>query len=73
MGTVAGLHLEKAGQWRGYRLPAGAVRLVSRAPEVDARTATVAVILELDRSAMDLPIGSAFEAEVLLGGEKKGP
>lgn len=71
-GTVAGLHLERPGGGEAIVVPAGAVRLVSRAPEVDARTATVAVILELDRSAMDLPIGSAFEAEVLLGGEKKG-
>ena len=48
------------------------LRFVSRAPEVDPRTATVSVILEVARSASDLPLGSALEAEVVLPGERHG-
>jgi multidrug efflux pump subunit AcrA (membrane-fusion protein) len=32
----------------------------------------VSVILEVNRSASDLPLGSAVEAELLLPGEKRG-
>jgi multidrug efflux pump subunit AcrA (membrane-fusion protein) len=49
-----------------------AVRLVAIAPEVDPRTATIAATLEVDRSASELPIGSAVEAEILLAGERRG-
>jgi membrane fusion protein, heavy metal efflux system len=71
-GAVAGLSLRRPSGGEAIVLPAPAVRLVSHAPEVDPRTATVAVLLELDRSATELPLGSVVEAEVLLGAEKKG-
>ena len=48
------------------------MRLVSRSPEVDPQTASVDVILQVDRSASELPLGSAVEAEILLPGEKSG-
>lgn len=49
-----------------------AARLVSRAPEIDSRTATLAVVLELDASASELPIGSSVEADLLLPSERQG-
>ncbi len=47
-------------------------RLVSRAPEIDARTATLAVMVEADLAASELPIGSSVEADLILPSEKKG-
>lgn len=45
---------------------------MSRAPELDPRTASVNVLLEVDRSASELPLGSTVEAELLLAGERRG-
>lgn len=67
-----GLFLKRPGQPEPLEIPAEQVRLVSRSPEVDPRTASVNVILEVDRSASDLPLGSSVEAELLLPGEKRG-
>lgn len=47
-------------------------RLVSRAPEVDPRTGSLAVILEVDAAASELPIGSSVEADLLLPSQRKG-
>lgn len=66
------LYLKRPGRSDPLEIGGKDVRLVSRAPEVDARTASVNVILEIDRSASDLPLGSAVEAELLLAGEKQG-
>ena len=66
------LFLKQAGQSEPLEIPAADVRLVARAPEVDPRTAAIDVILEIDRNASDLPLGSAVEAELLLGGERRG-
>ena len=57
---------------RRWRSRAKDVQLVSRSPEVDPRTASVSVILEVDRSASELPLGSAVEAEIVLAGERRG-
>lgn len=54
------------------RVDGRAARLVARAPEVDPRTASVDVLLEVDRDAAELPLGSAVEVEVLLAGERRG-
>jgi membrane fusion protein, heavy metal efflux system len=67
-----GLVLRRPGQPVPLEVAAKDLRLVSRSPEVDPRTASVDVILEIDRSAADLPLGSAVEAELLLSGEKRG-
>lgn len=66
------LFLKSPGQSAPLEISGRAVRLVSRAPEVDPRTASVDVILEIDRSASELPLGSAVEAELLLAGERPG-
>jgi RND family efflux transporter MFP subunit len=70
-GSPRGLFLRQTG-WATPLEIQGAVKLVSRAPEVDPRTATVSVLLEVDRTASELPLGSAVEAEVLLSGERRG-
>jgi len=67
-----GLFLRRPGQQAPLEIAAKDLRLVSRSPEVDSRTASVSVILEVNRSASELPLGSAVEAELLLSGEKDG-
>lgn len=47
-------------------------RLVSRAPELDTKTGTVAVILEVRRGVELLRLGSRVEAEILLADELSG-
>jgi RND family efflux transporter MFP subunit len=71
-GAPAGLTLRRPGQAAPVELTAGDVRLVSRSPEVDPQTASVNVILQIDRSASELPLGSAVETEIVLPGEKRG-
>jgi RND family efflux transporter MFP subunit len=71
-GAPEGLTLRRPGQPAPLELAAGDVRLVSRSPEVDPQTASVNVILQIDRSASDLPLGSAVDAEILLPGEQRG-
>ena len=66
------LYLKRPGQQIPIEVSARDLRLVSRSPEVDPRTASVAVILEVNRSAVDLPLGSAVEAELRLAGERRG-
>ncbi len=67
-----GLHLRLAGHPERIEIPASALRFVSRAPEIDPRTSTLAVTLQIDRSAADFPIGSIVEAELVLPGERPG-
>lgn len=67
-----GLYLKRPGQQTPIEISARDLRLVSRSPEIDPRTASVSVILELNRSAADLPLGSAVEAELRLAGERRG-
>jgi len=45
---------------------------VSRAPEVDPRTATVAAIFEVRQTAAELPFGTAVDAEITLPGRETG-
>jgi multidrug efflux pump subunit AcrA (membrane-fusion protein) len=67
-----GLFLSRPGQQAEVEVEARDVKLVSRSPEVDPRTASVAVILEVNRSAAELPLGSTVEAELRLAGETRG-
>lgn len=53
-------------------VPAERARLVSRAPELDPRTARVVVLVEVGLSAATFPIGTGVEAEILLPGEHRG-
>jgi len=66
------LNLRRASAAEPIQIEGRAMRLVAIAPEVDARTATIAATLEVDRSASELPIGSAVEAEIVLAGERRG-
>lgn len=50
----------------------GDVRLVSRAPEVDAKTGTVAALFEIRRGLDKVPFGTAVEAEIVLPEERRG-
>ena len=68
----AGLILRRASSPDLIEIEGRAVRLVAIAPEVDPRTATIAATLEVDRSASELPIGSAVETEIVLAGERRG-
>jgi len=69
---VQGLFMRRAGEATPLAIPPQAVRLVSRAPEVDPRTATVTAIFEVRESAAQLPFGSAADAEITLAGEGTG-
>lgn len=71
-GAPAALFLRRPGLAEPAAVPGSALRFVSVAPEVDASTATIAVLLELDRSADDLPIGSSAEVELALPAERRG-
>lgn len=68
----AGLHVRRWAGEEPFPIPAADVRLVSRAPEVDAGTGTVPVILEVRRGVDLLRIGSRVDAEVRLPGERAG-
>jgi cobalt-zinc-cadmium efflux system membrane fusion protein len=67
-----GLFLKQPGRGTPVEIAGKGLKLISRSPEVDPRTASVDVILEIDRNASELPLGSAVEAEVILAGEKRG-
>jgi multidrug efflux pump subunit AcrA (membrane-fusion protein) len=69
---VEGLFVRRADASAPLSVPAQAVRVVSLAPEIDPRTATVTAILELRLSASDLPFGTAAEADITLPGEGRG-
>jgi len=68
----SGLLLRRPGSAETLRLDGKEVRVVSRSPEIDPRTASIDLIVEIDRSAADLAIGSGVEADLLLGGAKRG-
>jgi membrane fusion protein, heavy metal efflux system len=67
----AGMFVRRPGQ-APVEIGAKDLKLVARSPEVDPRTASVSVIVQVDRSASDLPFGSTVEAELILGGERRG-
>lgn len=69
--ALAGLVLQRGAAQAPLSFPAAAVRLVSRAPEVDPATGLVLVIVEV-RGAEDLRIGTTVQAELLLPGERPG-
>lgn len=63
--------LRRPGQQEALEVRSG-MKLVSRSPEVDPRTASVSVILQVDLSASELPLGTAVEADLVLAGERRG-
>ncbi len=71
-GHPYGLLLRRPASAEVLKVGAEDVRIISQSPEVDSRTASVSLILEVNRSASDLAIGSAVEADLLLAGERRG-
>lgn len=71
-GRPAGLLLRRAGIPEVLEVEPDDLKIVSKSPEVDARTASISLIVEVDKSVSDLPIGSGVEAELLFEGEKRG-
>ncbi|MCP4662807.1 MAG: HlyD family efflux transporter periplasmic adaptor subunit [bacterium] len=70
----AGLVLRAAGR-EAVSFNSGEVRLVAQAPEVDSRTGTVAVLLEVPGEGTGpgrLHLGDAVEAQILLDAELEG-
>lgn len=67
-----GLFVRRWAEEEPLYVPAEALRLVSRAPEVDAATGTVMVILAVERDVDLLRLGSRVEVEVLLPRERSG-
>lgn len=70
--SPAGLTLRRWAGEEPFLIPGDEVRLVSRAPEIEAGAGTVPVILEVQRGVDMLRLGSRVEAEVLLPGELPG-
>jgi membrane fusion protein, heavy metal efflux system len=68
----AGLSVRRWAGEEPFPIPGEDVRLVSRAPEVNASAGTVPVILEVRRSADLLRLGSRVEAEVVLPRDLSG-
>jgi len=71
-GRPSGLLLRRPGSSEVMRVGSEDLRLISRSPEVDPRTASISLIVEVDRSASDLAIGSGVEADLLLDGDARG-
>ena len=67
-----GVHLRRPGSSGLLSLGADEVRLVARSPELDPRTATRTVLLELRRDADELPLETLVQAEIVLGEERDG-
>jgi cobalt-zinc-cadmium efflux system membrane fusion protein len=71
-GSPSGLLLRHSERQEPQHIPAGQFRLVSRSPEVDAATGTVAVLFEVERSVEQLRLGARLEAEILLEDALRG-
>ena len=71
-GRPSGLLIRRPGSSEVMKVGSEDLRLISRSPEVDPRTASISLIVEADRSATDLAIGSGVEADLLLEGELRG-
>ncbi len=71
-GSPSGLLLRRPGSTAIMNIGAEDVRIVSQSPEVDPQTASISLILEVNRGASDLAMGSGVEAELLLASERKG-
>jgi membrane fusion protein, heavy metal efflux system len=71
-GRPEAIYLREPTQAEPVHIAGADVRLVSQAPEVDAKTSTVAALFELRRGTSALPFGTVVEAEILLPEETKG-
>jgi RND family efflux transporter MFP subunit len=69
----AGLIVTPPGEAPAIRFDAEDLRLVSRAPEIDPATGTLAVLLEMAGAGVEaLPLGTVAATEVLLGETVEG-
>jgi hypothetical protein len=66
--VLQALFLRRPGDAEPIAVAQGAARVVSRAPEVDPQTGTIAVTLEVQQAVGDLPIGSSIQAELIVPG-----
>ena len=71
-GSPSGLLIRRPGSPESIRFGPKDLRIISQSPEVNVRTASIDLIVEIDRSVSDLPIGTGVEAELLLPGERRG-
>ncbi len=71
-GKPLGVTIRRSGGAELIVLSPAAVRVVSRVPILDAATASVRLLLEIDETAERLPIGSAVEVELALSDERSG-
>ena len=71
-GRIDGVTVRRPGEAQPLSMPSSDVRVVSRSAEIDPRTGTRAVLLEVKRGADELPIGAVVEAELLLSGGPQG-
>jgi RND family efflux transporter MFP subunit len=71
-GRGFGLSLREPTRPEPIAIAAGDVRLISKAPEVDARTNTVSALFEVGRGVTELPFGTTVEAEIVLPEEQRG-
>ena len=71
-GGLSGVNLRRATVPEPQQFAREQVRLVAVAPQVDPQTAALITTLQVEASVFDLPIGTAVEAEILLGGERRG-
>jgi membrane fusion protein, heavy metal efflux system len=67
-----GLYLREPTRTEPIEIRARDVRLVSKSPEVDARTGTVSALFEVNRGAAELPFGTTVEVEIVLPEEQRG-
>ena len=72
LGRLEGASLRHAVDQPSFELPANAVRVISRAPELDPETSSVKVLIEVDLSTDELPLGSAVEATLILDERRPG-
>lgn len=68
----AGLYVRRWASEEPFPVPGSELRLVARAPEVDAGTGMVPLVLEVRRGVDVLRLGSRVEAELLLPEELTG-
>ena len=71
-GRPSGLLIRRSGSPESIQFGPEDLRIVSQSPEVNVRTASIDLLVEIDRSVSNLPIGTGVEAELLLPGERRG-
>ncbi|MCP4896319.1 MAG: efflux RND transporter periplasmic adaptor subunit [bacterium] len=71
-GGISGLILDTGASAASVEVPAGELRLVAIAPEVDAQSGTVEALIEVERNVDELKPGLHATAQILLPGKIEG-